>query len=176
MSCVWARFLIGSNTVPGQRQSAHSDVFGSRVYACLGVTCHLHFWQNDRGLLRATAVTRGWNGHRIRVSTQSWLWRRKFSCRSCQDSNLQPFDHESSALTNKCHTQQLYISDQNRSAWLVGASKNKLTRINKINFWFKSLKSSGGSCFNSKHSSHSDTLPCNRMLVLYLTRMWTFLA
>ena len=27
-------------------------------------TCYLHFWQNDRGLLRATAVTRGWNGYR----------------------------------------------------------------------------------------------------------------
>ena len=35
-----------------------------KVYACLSVTCHLHFWQNDRGLLRATAVTRGWNGYR----------------------------------------------------------------------------------------------------------------
>ena len=23
--------------------------------------CHLHFWQNDRGLLCATAVTQGWN-------------------------------------------------------------------------------------------------------------------
>ena len=34
------------------------------MYACLAVTCHLHFWQNDRGLLRATAVTRGWNGYR----------------------------------------------------------------------------------------------------------------
>ena len=40
------------------------------MYACLGVTCHLHFWQNDRGLLRATAVTRGWKGHRIRISTE----------------------------------------------------------------------------------------------------------
>ena len=31
-----------------------------KVYACLAVTCHLHFWQNDRDLLRAsaTAVTR----------------------------------------------------------------------------------------------------------------------
>ena len=28
------------------------------MYACLTVTCHLHFWQNDRDLLRATAVTR----------------------------------------------------------------------------------------------------------------------
>ena len=34
------------------------------VHACLAVTCHLHFWQNDQGLLRATAVTRGWNGYR----------------------------------------------------------------------------------------------------------------
>ena len=34
-----------------------------RVYACLAVTCHLRFRQNDRDLLRATAVTRGWNGH-----------------------------------------------------------------------------------------------------------------
>ena len=39
--------------------SAHSDFVESRVYACLGVTCHLHFWQNERDLLRATAVTRG---------------------------------------------------------------------------------------------------------------------
>ena len=50
---------------------AHSDFVGSRVYACLGVHCHLHFRQNDRDLLRATVVTRGWNGHRIRVSLQS---------------------------------------------------------------------------------------------------------
>ena len=35
-----------------------------KVYACLAVTCHLHFWKNDRDLLRATAVTRGWNGYR----------------------------------------------------------------------------------------------------------------
>ena len=34
-----------------------------KVYACLAVTCHLHFWQNDRDLLRATVVTRGWNGY-----------------------------------------------------------------------------------------------------------------
>ena len=35
-----------------------------KVHACLAVTFHLRFWQNDRGLLRATAVTRGWNGYR----------------------------------------------------------------------------------------------------------------
>ena len=35
-----------------------------KVYVCLAVTRHLHFWQNDRDLLRATVVTRGWNGYR----------------------------------------------------------------------------------------------------------------
>ena len=34
------------------------------MYECLGVTFRLHFWQNDRGLLRATAVTRVWKRHR----------------------------------------------------------------------------------------------------------------
>ena len=34
-----------------------------KVYACLAVTCHLHFWQNDWDLLCATVVTRGWNGY-----------------------------------------------------------------------------------------------------------------
>ena len=66
-----------------------------------GLICHLHFWQNDQGLLCATAVTRGWNRPQIRNSTQCWLWRRKFSKRSCWDSNSQPFNHETAALTNK---------------------------------------------------------------------------
>ena len=35
-----------------------------KAHACLTVTWHLHFWQNNRDLLRATAVTRGWNGYR----------------------------------------------------------------------------------------------------------------
>ena len=35
-----------------------------RVHVCLAATCRLHLWQNDRDLLRATAVTRGWNGYR----------------------------------------------------------------------------------------------------------------
>ena len=38
-------------------------LFIRKVYACLAVTCHLHFWQNDRDLLHASAVTRGWNGY-----------------------------------------------------------------------------------------------------------------
>ena len=37
-----------------------------KVHACLAVTCHLHFWQDDQDLLCVTAVTRGWNGYRNR--------------------------------------------------------------------------------------------------------------
>ena len=35
-----------------------------RVLGCLAVTCRLHFWQNGRDLLRATAVIQGRNGNR----------------------------------------------------------------------------------------------------------------
>ena len=81
------------------------------MYARLSVTCHLQFGQNDWGLFCATVVTREWSGHWVRVSTQSWLWRRKFSQRSCQDSNLQHFDHESGALTNKLSWLPAFYAD-----------------------------------------------------------------
>ena len=38
-----------------------------KVHACLVVTGHLNFWQKDRDLLRATAVTRWWNGYRNKI-------------------------------------------------------------------------------------------------------------
>ena len=61
--------------MPGQRHSQPAPTsLGLKVYACLGVTCHPHFWQNDRGLLRASAVTQEWKGHRIRVRTRTCLW------------------------------------------------------------------------------------------------------
>ena len=92
-------------------QSTHSNFNGSRVYACLGVTCYLHFWLNNQGLLRATAVTRWWNRHhRTGVSKESWLWRRTFSCCSCWDSNLQPFDHESLQHFNQQAIYHCYYS------------------------------------------------------------------
>ena len=36
----------------------------AKMRACLGVTCHLQFWQNHRDLPRAAAVTLGKNGYR----------------------------------------------------------------------------------------------------------------
>ena len=57
--------------------------------------------KNDRDLLRATVVTRDGTDTEIRVSTESWPWRRRFSRRSCRDSNPRPFSHESGALTTE---------------------------------------------------------------------------
>ena len=71
-----------------------------KVYACLAVTCHLHFWQNDRDLLRAAAVTRGWNGYRSKSQHRKLTLEKRF-CRSCRELNPQPFDHESGALTTE---------------------------------------------------------------------------
>ena len=65
----------------------HAPCHFMQSHICLAVTCHLHFWQNDRGLLRAAAVTRGWNGYRNKSQHRKLTpWRRKFSHRFFRDS------------------------------------------------------------------------------------------
>ena len=74
-----------------------------KVYACLAVTCHLHFWQNDRDFLRATVVTRGGG-----TDTENKSQHRK-STPGEENSpavpagirNPRPFNHESGALTTE---------------------------------------------------------------------------
>ena len=47
---------------------------------------------------------RGRNGYRKKSQHKSWPWRRNFSRRrSCRDSNLRLFDHESGALPLSYH-------------------------------------------------------------------------
>ena len=42
-----------------------------RMHGCSAVNRHLHFWQNyDQNRLRATAVSRGWNGYQNKESAQ----------------------------------------------------------------------------------------------------------
>ena len=72
-----------------------------KVYACLAVTCHLHFWQNDRDLLRATAVTRGWNGYLNKSQHRKSTLEKKILSPLSRDSNPRPFNHESGALTTE---------------------------------------------------------------------------
>ena len=58
--------------------SLHSNHI-RKVYACLTVTCHLHFWQNDRDLLRAATnwvcqgMLRGKLGEAPGVIRPQWL-------------------------------------------------------------------------------------------------------
>ena len=47
------------------------------MYACLAVTCHLHVWQNDRDFIRATVVTRGWNGYRNKSQHRKSILEKK---------------------------------------------------------------------------------------------------
>ena len=71
------------------------------INACLAATCHLHFCQNDRGLLRVTAVTwPGWYGHQIRVSWKksSLMQKKILLAASAGDRTHDPFDHEFGAL------------------------------------------------------------------------------
>ena len=113
-----------------------------KVYACLTVTCHLHFWQNDRDFLRATAVTRGWNGYRNKSQHRSRPWRRKFSRRSSRDSNPRPFNHESGALTTElspppsnllswCFTFLVLLRPVNRYGYIRAMAVSE-TRTNRI--------------------------------------------
>ena len=59
-----------------------------KVYACLAVICHLHFWQNDRDLLHATAVTRGWNKYRNKSQHRKSTLERKIRL-----SYPRPYEH-----------------------------------------------------------------------------------
>ena len=51
-----------------------------KVYACLAVTCHLHFWQNDRDFLRATVVTLGWNRYRNKSQHRKSTLEKALGC------------------------------------------------------------------------------------------------
>ena len=58
----WKCSCLGASpvyTIQPCSMSLHAHI--RKVYACLAVTCYLHFWQNDRDLFRATVATRGWN-------------------------------------------------------------------------------------------------------------------
>ena len=88
-SCVWARFPDRFPLCPdSDHGQAYSDLVRSRVYVWLGLVNHLHFWRNDRVLLRATAVTRGWKGHRIRVSTKKLTLAAKGNCQDAATGTI----------------------------------------------------------------------------------------
>ena len=113
----WQRCLVVTRLVPCETAAVsahvlcipynHAPVFSVTsfevtyvVWLCLAVTCHLHFWQNERDILH---VIRGRTDTEIRVSTESWPWRRTSSGPSNRNSNPRHFDHESCAPTTELY-------------------------------------------------------------------------
>ena len=52
----WNCCLLGARSVFIYRVTLFNRSHIRSVHVCFAVTCHLHFWQNDRDLLCATAV------------------------------------------------------------------------------------------------------------------------
>ena len=90
------------------------------VHVCLAVSCHLHFWQNDWGLLRATAVTRGWKGYRNK-SQHRKLTLEKIILRQLMPglepatfrSRVRRSTYELSPLPAKYHRHHLHNNNNN---------------------------------------------------------------
>ena len=86
------------NHVPVYNVKSCKDKHVYRVHLCLAVTYHLYLWQNDRDVLRATAVTRGWNGYRNETQHRNLTLEKNFSRCSYLNSNPRPPHHESITL------------------------------------------------------------------------------
>ena len=106
--CGWChmKLLPSQHTFCGHHTTMHqfSHFIWSnicRVHVCSAVTCHLHFWQNDRDLLCATVVTQGWNGY-WNKSQHRMLTLEKKICPVLRHG-LKPMTvhHESGALTTE---------------------------------------------------------------------------
>ena len=88
-----------------------------KVYACLAVTCHLRFWQSDRGLLRATAVTRGWNGYRNKGQHRKLILEKKIlQIKSLGEGIFNHYTTGTNIITTiMCHFDKVRISLCNTS-------------------------------------------------------------
>ena len=95
-----------------------------KVYACLAVTCHLHFRQNDRGLLRATAVTRGWNGYRNKSQHRKLTLEKKILLPLLQGFEPATFrsrvwrsNHWAIPASLTAHSSQLWLCSKSCRWW-----------------------------------------------------------
>ena len=66
--------------------------FGCMLTVASG--CHLRFWQNDRDLLRTTAVTRGWNGYRNKSQHRKLTLEKKIILPLLQGFELSTFQSQ----------------------------------------------------------------------------------
>ena len=90
------------------RWTAWSAHYDSKVHACLTVTCHLHFWQNDWDHWHDAAATRGGTDTEIRVSTKG----EKNSLAASAGTHAWPSTHKSGTPPMS------YASAQLRTDWM----------------------------------------------------------
>ena len=122
-----------------------------KVYACLAVTCHLHFWQNDRDFLRATVVTRGWNGYRNKSQHRKSTLEKKilppfqqgfepatFQSRvRCSNHWAIPAPSETRTIGNRCYRTGKYTvcrrvpASFNQDILQAGAVKESIVNANQ---------------------------------------------
>ena len=78
---------------------------------------------------------------KMRISTESWPWRRKFSCCSCWDSNPQPFHDKSCALPLSCPCSLIlhveFVLWRVPAAKLIAASHSNIVSV--VETWLKSV-------------------------------------
>ena len=60
---IWNCCRLGAFSIWTPYTHAPCHCIQNHIHKVHSVTCHQHLWQNDRDLLRDTAVTRGWNGY-----------------------------------------------------------------------------------------------------------------
>ena len=103
--------------------SNYSDFVGSRACTCLGVTCHLHFWQNGRSLFTCHCGNTGVERTPKKESAEKVNPREeKFPAAPAGIRTRNLFDHESGALTNKL-------------SWLTGILRTYLRAYLPIDFF-----------------------------------------
>ena len=98
-AAVWAHFVYTMQPCTMSRHFMQSHI--RRLYACLAVTCYLHFWQNDRDPLCAIAVTRGWGGYRNKSQHRKLTLEKKILPPLLWGFEPPTFDHEPGALTTE---------------------------------------------------------------------------
>ena len=106
-----------------QRHFIQSHI--GRVYVCLAVTCHLLFWQNDRDLLRATAVTRGWNGYRNKSQHRKLTLEKNIFPRILPGNDLQTFRWRVLSSTTELCSLENYSNPRFRDVGPIPAWKEK---------------------------------------------------
>ena len=108
-----------------------------RCMRVLAVTCHLHFWQNDRDFLRATVVTRGWNGYRNKSQHRKSTLEKKILPPFQQ--GFEPATFQSRVRCSNHWAIPALFSSASLFIYLLGSSGRVHNSLDIYSAWLKSL-------------------------------------